>query len=181
MTTLGGKAGRAPASWLFVQAGQALVEKPLPPLANDLALETEARGDDVVPQAVGSHENNLRADDISVRRRILGRPLFEGRSFVASERDGERASSRHVSRFAATVSVLSETGGVKREIRHRNCETGLPSGGSMTDMGLLPHPDMPVFRLTRCTEHWMMRASRAQRVLSTKRGVRVRTAGALAR
>src|SRR6266542_3223051 len=63
-TTLGGKAGLAPASWLFVQASQALVEEPLPPLADDLTLETEARRDEVVAQAVGSQEDDLRANDV---------------------------------------------------------------------------------------------------------------------
>jgi len=39
-TTLGGKAGCAPASWLFVQAGEALIEEPLPPFTDDLPLQT---------------------------------------------------------------------------------------------------------------------------------------------
>src|SRR2546426_9829605 len=112
-TTLGGKAGCAPAAWLFVQAGQALVEEPLPPFADDLALETEARGDDVVAQAVGGQEDNLRANNVAIRRRILGRPLLKGCSFLATEHNGERASSRHASRFAATESVPSEAGRVQ--------------------------------------------------------------------
>jgi hypothetical protein len=111
-TTLGGKAGCAPASWLFVQAGEALVEEPFPPFADDLALEAEARGDDVVTQAVGRHEDNLRADDIAVRRRIFGRPLLKSCSFVALERNGEGTLPRHVSRFA-TASVPSEAGRVQ--------------------------------------------------------------------
>src|SRR5437763_12280879 len=73
-TTLGGKAGCAPASRLFVQAGQALIEEPLPPFADDLTLQTEARGDDVVAQAVGSQQDNFRPNDVAIRRRVLGRP-----------------------------------------------------------------------------------------------------------
>jgi hypothetical protein len=68
-----GKACCALAWWLFVQAGQALVEEPLPPVAHDLALKAEVRGDDVVPEAVGGPENNLDAHDVAVRKRILGR------------------------------------------------------------------------------------------------------------
>src|SRR5437879_5629892 len=63
-TTLGGKAGFAPAAWLFVQARQALVEEPLSPFADDLTLQTEARRDEVVPQAGGGQEDNLRANDV---------------------------------------------------------------------------------------------------------------------
>ena len=50
----------APASWLFVQAGEALIEEPLPPFTDDLPLQTEARGDDVVSEAGGGQEDNLR-------------------------------------------------------------------------------------------------------------------------
>jgi hypothetical protein len=54
------------------------LEEPLPPFANDLTLEAEARGDDVVPETIGGHKDDLRPDDISVRRRILGRPSARG-------------------------------------------------------------------------------------------------------
>jgi len=114
-TTLGGKAGCAPASRLFVQASQALVEEPLPPFADDLTLQTEARGDDVVAQAVGGQQDDLRPNDVAIWRRILGRPLLKGRSFFAIERNGERASSRHASGSAATESVPSEAGRVQEK------------------------------------------------------------------
>src|SRR3989449_1806912 len=114
-TTLGGKAGCAPASRLFVQPRQALVEEPLPPFTDDLALQTEARGDDVVAETVGCQQDNLRANDVSIRRRIFGRPLLERRSFFASEPNGERTLSRHASWFAAVESVPSEAGRVQAE------------------------------------------------------------------
>ena len=114
-TTLGGKAGCAPASWLFVQAGQTLGEEPLPPFADDLALEAETRGNDVVPKTVSGHEDDLGPNDVSVRRRILGRPLLEGRSFVPSERNGKRTASRHVSRCRAPQNVPSEAGRVQEK------------------------------------------------------------------
>src|SRR6266498_3005553 len=112
-TTLGGKAGLAPASWLFVKASKAWVEEPLPPLADDLTLETEARRDEVVAQTSGSEEDDLRAHDLSIWRRILARRFFEGRSLFAGERNGERALSRHASRSAANASVPSEAGRVQ--------------------------------------------------------------------
>ncbi len=121
-TTPGGKAGCAPASWLFVQARQALVEEPLPPFADDLTLQTEARRDEVVSQAGGGQEDNLGANDVPIRRRILPRPLFEGRSFFATERNGERALSRHAFWSAAHRTIRGRPS--TSEIRHRNCETG---------------------------------------------------------
>ncbi|MGH9385501.1 MAG: hypothetical protein ACRD2N_14565 [Vicinamibacterales bacterium] len=51
-TTLGGKAGAVPASRLFLQTGQALLEETLAPLADDLARRIEPGGDDIVAQAV---------------------------------------------------------------------------------------------------------------------------------
>ncbi len=114
-TTVGGKAGFAPAAWLFVQARQALVEESLPPFADDLTLQTEARRNEVVPQASGGQEDNLRANDIPIRRRIPTRPLFEGRSFFATERNGERALSRHASWSAGTENVPSEAGRVQEK------------------------------------------------------------------
>src|SRR3989475_7262623 len=114
-TTLGGKAGCAPASRLFVQASQALVEEPLPPFTDDLTLQTEARGDDVVAQAVGGQEDNLCPNNVPIRRRILGRPLLEGRAFFATERNGKRASSRHAFWSAPTESVPSDAGRVQEK------------------------------------------------------------------
>src|SRR5207302_8312587 len=99
----------------FVQARQALVEEPFSPFADDLTLQTEARRDEVVPQAAGGQEDNLRANDVAIRRRILPRPLFEGRSFFATKRNGERASSRHAFWSAATDNVPSEAGRVQEK------------------------------------------------------------------
>ena len=44
----GGKAGRAPASRLFLKAGHSLFEETVAPFANDLAWRIEARGDEIV-------------------------------------------------------------------------------------------------------------------------------------
>ena len=52
-TTPGGKAGWAPAAWLFLQPREAVAEKPLAPFADDLARRVEPCGDLVVAQAGG--------------------------------------------------------------------------------------------------------------------------------
>ena len=66
-TTLGGKAGWAPASRLFLKAGQALIEKAVAPFADDLARRIESRGDEIVPESLGGQQDDLRADDVSIR------------------------------------------------------------------------------------------------------------------
>jgi hypothetical protein len=71
--TLGGKAGWAPASRCFLQARQAVVEKPLPPFADDLSRQVETRGDDIIPEAGCCQENDFRAHDLAIRRRIFAR------------------------------------------------------------------------------------------------------------
>jgi hypothetical protein len=66
-TTLGGKAGRVPASRLFLQAGQAFFEEALAPLADDLARRIEPRGDEIVAQAVRGEQHDFGADDVPIR------------------------------------------------------------------------------------------------------------------
>jgi len=66
-TTLGGKAGGAPAAGLFIQPSEAFKEEPVPPLADDLARSIEARCDDVVPDVLSGEQDDLGADDISIR------------------------------------------------------------------------------------------------------------------
>jgi len=65
--TLGGKAGCAPASRLFVQAGETLAEEPLAPFADDLARRIQAGGNDVVGQPLGGEQDELGADDVAIR------------------------------------------------------------------------------------------------------------------
>jgi hypothetical protein len=66
-TTLGGKAGWAPASRLLLETGEALVEEAVAPLADNLPRSIQARRDDIVGQSVGGQQDQLRADDISIR------------------------------------------------------------------------------------------------------------------
>jgi hypothetical protein len=66
-TTLGGKAGRAPASRLFLKAGQSLLEETVAPFANDLARRIESCGDAIVAEPLGRQQDDLRADDVSIR------------------------------------------------------------------------------------------------------------------
>ena len=53
-TTLGGKAGRPPASRQFLEARQSVPPEAFPPLADDLARQIETRGDAVIGHALGS-------------------------------------------------------------------------------------------------------------------------------
>jgi hypothetical protein len=66
-TTLGGKAGCAPASRLFLKAGQSLVEETVPPFAHNLARRIESGGDEIVADAFGRQQDDLCADDVSIR------------------------------------------------------------------------------------------------------------------
>lgn len=52
-TTLGGKAGRPPASRLLLKAGHAFFEEAVAPFADDLPRRIEARGDEIVAEALG--------------------------------------------------------------------------------------------------------------------------------
>jgi hypothetical protein len=63
-TTLGGKAGCAPASRLFLKAGYSVVEKPVAPFANDLPWRIESRGDEIVAESLGRQQDDLRADNV---------------------------------------------------------------------------------------------------------------------
>ena len=76
-TTLGGKAGWAPASRLFLEAGQSLGTEPLAPLADDLARGIQARCDDVIGETLGGERDDLRPDDRPIRRRISSPPCTE--------------------------------------------------------------------------------------------------------
>src|SRR5713226_5839212 len=66
-TTLGGKAGRPPAPRQLLEARQPVPPEAFPPLADDLARQIEARGDDVIGQALGGEQHQLRAYHVSIR------------------------------------------------------------------------------------------------------------------
>tara|TARA_B100000959_G_scaffold131904_1_gene138252 strand:- start:297 stop:566 length:270 start_codon:yes stop_codon:yes gene_type:complete len=66
-TTLGGKAGRTPASGLFLQPREAVLEEAMAPFADDLPRGIEPCRDLVVAQATRREEHDLGADDISIR------------------------------------------------------------------------------------------------------------------
>jgi hypothetical protein len=66
-TTLGGKAGCPPASRLFLKAGHAVFKEPVAPFADDLARCIETGGDDIVAEPLGSEQDDLRADNVSIR------------------------------------------------------------------------------------------------------------------
>jgi hypothetical protein len=66
-TTLGGKAGCPPAPRLFLKAGYSVVEETVTPFADDLARGIESRRDEIVAEPVGGQQDDLRADDVSIR------------------------------------------------------------------------------------------------------------------
>src|SRR5688572_2640671 len=66
-TTLGGNAGFTPASRLFLKARQSVFEDTVAPFADDLARHIEAGGDEIVAEPVGGQQDDLRADDVSIR------------------------------------------------------------------------------------------------------------------
>lgn len=70
MWTSGGKDRRSPAAWSLLEAGEALLEEPLPPFGHDLPAGVEAGGDLVVVEPVGGHQDDLGSDDVSIRQRI---------------------------------------------------------------------------------------------------------------
>jgi hypothetical protein len=66
-TTLGGKAGWAPASRLLVEARKALIKETVAPLAGDLPWGIQACGDNVIGQSLRGQEDQLGPDDVSIR------------------------------------------------------------------------------------------------------------------
>src|SRR5436309_1852701 len=66
-TTLGGKAGCAPASRLLLKAGYALFKETVAPFANNLPRRIESRADEIVTEPLSRQQDDLRADDVSIR------------------------------------------------------------------------------------------------------------------
>jgi hypothetical protein len=66
-TTLGRKAGCPPASRLFLKAGQSICKEPVAPLTDDLARRIKTAGDDLVAEPLGGEQDDLRADNVSIR------------------------------------------------------------------------------------------------------------------
>jgi hypothetical protein len=66
-TTVGGKAGCAPAARLFLKTRDAVVEETVAPFADDLARSIESGRDEIIPEPFGGQQDDLRADDISIR------------------------------------------------------------------------------------------------------------------
>lgn len=65
--TLGGKAGWTPAARLLVEAREAVLEEAMAPLTDDLSWRVQPRADLVVAETGGREEDNLGADDITIR------------------------------------------------------------------------------------------------------------------
>jgi hypothetical protein len=67
MTTLGGKPARSPAPWQILETGQALFEKTLPPLADNLSWHLQLLADLLVFEALGGKQNGLGSDHNIIR------------------------------------------------------------------------------------------------------------------
>jgi hypothetical protein len=65
--TLGGKAGDPPTSRLFVKAGYPFFKEAVAPFADDLARRIESGSDDIIAEPFGGEQDDLRADNISIR------------------------------------------------------------------------------------------------------------------
>jgi hypothetical protein len=61
---------------LFFQAGEALFEEVFAPLADDLSRGVQACGNGVIVEALGSVEDDLGPDDVSIRLRICSGERF---------------------------------------------------------------------------------------------------------
>src|SRR4030042_896503 len=66
-TTSGGKKIRPTPARAFLQAAQALLAEPFPPLADDLPGQIQTCGDLLVFQALGRQQDDLRPDDVTIR------------------------------------------------------------------------------------------------------------------
>ena len=66
-TTLGGKAGWAPAARFLLESGEAVLKETVTPFADDLSWRVQARADFIVTETGGREEHDLGADDISIR------------------------------------------------------------------------------------------------------------------
>ena len=66
-TTLGGKTRRGAATSLLFESKQARLMESLAPLADDLTRSIESGSDEVIWKAIGSIEDDLGANHISIR------------------------------------------------------------------------------------------------------------------
>jgi hypothetical protein len=65
--TLGGKAGWTPATRLLIEPCEAVVKEAMAPSTDDLAWRVQSRADLVVAEASCREEDDLGADDITIR------------------------------------------------------------------------------------------------------------------
>src|SRR5215471_12162152 len=75
--TLGGKAGRSPATRLFVKTRKPQGIEASTPLADDLAWHIEASRDTVVALSLARQEYDLGSHDLPVGQRVVPRPRFQ--------------------------------------------------------------------------------------------------------
>jgi hypothetical protein len=94
-TASGGKKIRATPAWTTLQPGQALLAKPLPPLADDLSGQIQSSGDLGVLLAFSRQQDDFRPDDVAIRRRILPSCLLQVPLFLVREDHRKWAAPWH--------------------------------------------------------------------------------------
>lgn len=92
-TSAGGKNPGPARAGALLQAGQAFLEKPLSPHADDFATSVESCGNLIVGQTTGRQQNHLGADDFKIRQRIFHGAAMEFIFFLGRQTDGEGTCS----------------------------------------------------------------------------------------
>jgi hypothetical protein len=91
-----GKTGGSSSARSIIEAGESLFVETFSPLAHDLPREIEALSDDLVLKALRSQKDELGADDLTVRQRILAAACLQDRPLARRQRDRVRAVACHV-------------------------------------------------------------------------------------
>jgi len=83
------------------------LKEALTPLGHDLAARIKARSDHVVAESLGCEEDDLGANDISIRQRIFAGFGFELTALFLAQIDDEWAFSGHSAPPLGGVNMLA--------------------------------------------------------------------------
>lgn len=120
--TLGRQAGWAPAAWLFLQPCKAVADKPLAPLADDLARCVEPGSNLVVAQAGGRPQDDLGANDVTIRRRISTRSRLQFAPLPRGEHNNEGTVSWQRLALRCRSERTESADDLSLQLRHRMYE-----------------------------------------------------------
>ena len=82
-TTSGGESSGTARAGTLVEAGQAFIEEPLAPQANDVASDREGGGNLVIAAALSGGQDNERPEHLTIWQRILAGAALESLAFGA--------------------------------------------------------------------------------------------------